>query len=165
MHLTVTPSMHILNPTPTTATAPGSATSTAPGLKRSGHSPHTNRTGVIRLGPSPPSMTLPSGVTHSPDNSQRPSPLNSTNVAKQSSVSASNSVSNAVIPAASANATGAVAAAATGSAMSGPGSARNAPGAAVGAGAAADPGGRLISPSVHIVPNTRGHSSSAPPTN
>ena len=86
-HPTVTPSVHIVNPTPTTATAPGSAmsgTSTAPGPKRSGHSPHANGTGVSRLGPSPPSMTVPSGVTHSPNNSQRSSPFTS-------SVSASNS--------------------------------------------------------------------------
>ena len=55
MHPTVTPSVHIVNPTLTTATAP-----------------------------SPPSMTVPSGVTQSPDNSQRSSPL-------ISSVSASNS--------------------------------------------------------------------------
>ena len=159
--------MHIVNPTLMTATAPGSATSTTPGLKRSGHSPHANRTGVRRLCLSPSSMTVPSGVSRSPDNSQRSSPLISTNSAKQSSASASNSASNAANPAASANAAGAVAAAATGSTMSGPGSVGNAPGAAVGAGGAAGPGGRPISPSVHVVPsqNTRGHSGSAPSTN
>ena len=155
--------MHIVNPTLMTATAPGSATSTAPGLKRSGHSPHVNRSGVSRSGPSPPSTTVPSGVTHSPDNSQRSTPLVSTNSAKQSSVSASNTAN----PAASANAASAVAAAATGSTMSGLGSVGNAPGAAVDARAAAGPGGRPISPSVLVVPsqNTRGHLSSAPPTN
>ena len=154
MYLTVTLFLHIVNPTLTTATATGSTmsgTSTVPGLKRSGRSPHANGTGVSRLGPSSPSMTVPSGVSRSPDSSQRSSPLTSTNSTKQSSVSASNSASNAAIPAASANATGAVAAAAAGSTMSGPGSAGNAPGAAVGAGAAAGPGGRPISPSVHVV--------------
>ena len=126
MHPIVTPSVHIVNPTLTTATAP-----------------------------SPPSMTMPSGVTYSPNDNQRFSPMISTNSAKQSSVSAS----NAANPAASANAAGAVAAAATGSTMSGLGSAGNAPGAALGARAAAGPGGRPISPSVLVVPNqnTRGH--------
>ena len=135
MHSTVTQSVHIVNPTPTMATAPGSATSTAPGLKRSGHSPHVNRSGVSRSGPSPPSTTVPSGVTHSPDNSQRSTPVVSADSAKQSSVSAS----NAANPAASANAAGAVAATATGSTMSGPGSVGNVPGAAAG------PDGRPIS--------------------
>ena len=64
MYPTVTPTVHIVNPTPTTAATPGSATSIAPGLKRSGHSSHANRAGVSRLGPSPQSMILPSGVTH-----------------------------------------------------------------------------------------------------
>ena len=75
MHPTVTPSVHIVNPTLTTAIAPGlemSGTSTVPGLKRLGQSPHANATGVSRLGPGSPSMTVPSGV---PDNSQRSSPL------------------------------------------------------------------------------------------
>ena len=123
---------HIVNPTLTTATAPGSVTSTALDLKRSGHSPHVNRTGVSRLGPIPPLMIVPSGVTHrlSLDNSQRSSPLISTNSAKQSSVSAS----NAANPAASANAAGAIVATATGSTMSGPGSVGNTPRAATGSG-------------------------------
>ena len=134
-----------------------SGTSTAPGLKRSRQSPHANGTGVSRLGPSPPSMTVPSGVTHSPDNSQRSTPLISTNSAKQSFVSASNTAN----PAASANAAGAVAAAATGSTMSGPGSLGNAPGVAAG------PDGQPISLSVHVVPsqNTRKHSGSGPSMN
>ena len=65
MHPTVTPSVHIVNPTLTTATAP-----------------------------SPPSMTVPSGVTHSPDNSQKSSPLTPTNSAKQLPAPAPNSASN-----------------------------------------------------------------------
>ena len=94
MYPTVTPTVHIVNPTLTTAATPGSATSIAPGLKRSGHSPHANRAGVSRLGPSPQSMTLPSGVTHSPDNSQKSSPLTPTNSAKQLPAPAPNSASN-----------------------------------------------------------------------
>ena len=134
MHPTVTPSVRIVNAAPTTATAPGSATSgtsTAPSLKRLGHDPHANGTGVSRLGPSPLSMTVLPGVTHSPDNSQRSSPLISTNSAKQSSVSALNSALNNANPATSANAAGAVAAAATGSTLSDSGSVGNTPGAAV----------------------------------
>ena len=167
MYPTVTPTVHIVNPTPTTAATPGSATSIAPGLKRSGHSSHANRAGVSRLGPSPQPMTLPSGVTHSTDNSQKSSPLTPTNSAKQLPAPAPNSASNVAIPVASANAASAVAAAATGSTLSDSGSVGNTPGAAVGAGAAAGPGGWSISPSVHAVPsqNTCRHSDSAPPTN
>ena len=69
-------------------------TSIALGQKRSGHSPHANGTGVRRLGPSPPSMIVLSGVTHSPDNSQKSSPLTPTNSAKQLPAPAPNSASN-----------------------------------------------------------------------
>ena len=130
MHPTVTPSVHIVNPTLTTATAP-----------------------------CPPSMTVPSSVTHRPNTSQRSSPLISADSAKQSSVSASNFAPKTTNPTAFANAAGAVATAASGSTMSGLGSVGNAPGAALGARVAAGPGGRPISPSVLVVPNqnTRRH--------
>ena len=100
MHPTVTPSVHIVNPTLTTATAP-----------------------------SPPSMTVCSGVTHRPNNSQRSSPL-----IQQSSVSASNSAPKTTSPTAFANAAGVVATAASGSTMSGQGSVGNTPRAAAGPG-------------------------------
>ena len=92
--------------------------------------------------PSPLLMTMPLGVMYSPNDSQRFSPMISTNSAKQSSVSASKATNLA----ASANVAGVVAAAATGSTMSGPGSLGNAPGVAAG------PDGQPISLSVHGVP-------------
>ena len=95
MHPTVTPSVHIVNPTLTTATAP-----------------------------SPPSMTVRSGVTHRPNNSQSSSPLISANSVKQSSVSASNFALKTTNPTAFANAAGAVDTAASGFTMSGPGMAQ-----------------------------------------
>ena len=73
-------------------------------------------------------MTLPSGVTHSPDNSQKSSPLTPTNSAKQLPAPAPNSASNVAIPVASANAASAVAAAATGSTLSDLDSVGNTPG-------------------------------------
>ena len=124
MHPTVMPSVHIVNPTLTTATAPF-----------------------------PPSMTVPSSVTHRSNTCQKSSPLILADSAKQSSVSASNFAPKITNPTASANAAGAVAAVASGSTMSGPGSVGNLELLLA----------RVDGPSVHVVPsqNTRGHSGSA----